>query len=99
MHVSLGFPNLIVTAPNIRIVAKDDDFLRETKKTLAAFDKNNRVCFQYDTTFNLTAYYVSVLIFIHPILVLSTSEKSSPIPLAYFYHEKKFEKTHNEFWR
>ncbi|CAF0707354.1 unnamed protein product [Brachionus calyciflorus] len=37
--------------------------------------------------------------YIHPILVLTNSEKSPSIPLAYFFHEKKFEKTHNEFWR
>ncbi|RNA44067.1 hypothetical protein BpHYR1_014825 [Brachionus plicatilis] len=59
MHISLGFPNLIVTAPDIRIVGIDDELLKETKKTLAAFNKDNRVCFQYDTTFNLTGYYVS----------------------------------------
>ncbi|RNA23232.1 hypothetical protein BpHYR1_014571 [Brachionus plicatilis] len=34
MHISLGFPNLIVTAPDIRIVGIDDEFLKETKKTL-----------------------------------------------------------------
>ncbi|RNA38346.1 histone-lysine N-methyltransferase EHMT2-like [Brachionus plicatilis] len=98
MHISLGLPNLIVTAPDIRIVGIDDELLKETKKTLAVINKDNRVCFQYDT-FNLTGYYVSVLVYIHPILVLSNTEKSPAIPLAYFFHERKFEKTHNEFWR
>ncbi|CAF1046822.1 unnamed protein product [Brachionus calyciflorus] len=99
MHISLGFPNLIVTAPTIRIIGIDEELLRETKKTLTAFDALDRVCFQFDTTFHLTGYYVSILLFIHPILVIDNSDKAPPIPLAYFFHEKKHEQSHNEFWR
>ena len=76
MHISLGFPNMIVTAPDIRMIGIDDDLLKETKKTLTAFDSLDRVCFQFDTTFNLTGYYVSVLLFIHPILVIDSTDKA-----------------------
>ena len=61
---------------DIREISIDDELPKKTKKTLSAFDLNNRVCFQYDTTFNLTGYYVYFFMYIHPILVLSKSEKS-----------------------
>ena len=99
MHVSFGFPNLILTAPDVRIIGMDDELIRDLKKTLNIFDSDNRVCFQFDTTFNLTGFFVSILLFIHPILVLHNTEKSPPIPVAYFFHEKKHEKSHCEFWR
>ncbi|RMZ95763.1 hypothetical protein BpHYR1_043262 [Brachionus plicatilis] len=82
MHVSLGFPNLILTAPDVRIIGMDDELIRDLKKTLDIFGSDNRVCFQFDTTFNLTGFYVSILLFIHPILVLHNTEKSPPIPVA-----------------
>ncbi|RNA02343.1 hypothetical protein BpHYR1_007523 [Brachionus plicatilis] len=61
MHFSLGFPNLILTAPDIRIICIDEELLLETKKAMAAFNSDNRICFQFDTPFNMTGYYVSVL--------------------------------------
>lgn len=88
MHISLGFPNLILIVPDIRIIGLDLELLNETKKTLRAFDSSNRVCFLYDSTFNLTRYYVSILLFIHPILVTSNTEKGPPVPLAYFFHDE-----------
>ena len=72
----------------IRIIGIDDELLKETKKTLSAFDSSDRVCFQFDTTFNLTGYYVSVLLYIHPILVIDNTDKAQPIPFAYYFHEK-----------
>lgn len=99
MHISLGYPNHILTAPDIRIIGVDEELLKETKKTMSAFNKDNRVCFQFDTTFNLTGYYVSILLYIHPILKLAKSEKSPAVPLAFFFHEKKFQKSHDELWR
>ncbi len=94
MHLSLDFPNSIHTAPDVRIIAIDFKILEETKKVLKLFDINNRVCFQFDTTFSLTGFFVSTLIFLHPILVIENTETAPPIPLAYFFHEK----THNEFF-
>ncbi|RNA02345.1 hypothetical protein BpHYR1_007525 [Brachionus plicatilis] len=35
----------------------------------------------------------------HPILVIKNNEKPPSIVLAFFVHEKKFERSHNEFWR
>ena len=35
----------------------------------------------------------------HPILVHNNSEKAPSVVLAFFLHEKKFERSHNEFWR
>ena len=65
---------------------------------LELLDINNRVCLQFDKTFGLTGYYVSTLNFLHPCLVNNNTQSSPAIPLSYFIHEKKFEKTHNEFW-
>ncbi|RNA32259.1 hypothetical protein BpHYR1_036947 [Brachionus plicatilis] len=72
MHISLGYPNHILTAPDIRIIGVDEELLKETKKTMSAFNKDNR---------------------------LAKSEKSPAVPLAFFFHEKKFQKSHDEFWR
>ena len=66
---------------------------------LTAVKVDNSVLFQYDTTFTLTGLYISVLSYIHPFLVKNNTNTSPVIPLAYFYHEKKYEKTHNEFFR
>ncbi|RNA33261.1 hypothetical protein BpHYR1_050401 [Brachionus plicatilis] len=38
MHISLSFPDLIVTAPDVRIVGFNEELLKEVKKTLGAFD-------------------------------------------------------------
>ena len=98
MHLQFDFPNSIHTAPDVRIIGIDSELLKSTKAVLKLFDINNRVCFQFDTTFGLTGYYVSTLNFVHPCLVNNNTTISPAIPLCYFFHEKKFEKTHNEFW-
>ena len=71
--VSLNFPNHIVTAPDIRIIGIDSVLLDEIKKILKAFD-GEKINFQYDTTFNLTGYYTSILSFVHPFLVKKGSQ-------------------------
>lgn len=58
---------------------------------------NIKLCLEYDTTFNLSGYYVSILTAIHPLLV-NKDMVHPPIPIAYYYHEKKYESTHEAFW-
>jgi hypothetical protein len=65
MHISFDFPNLILTAPDLRIIGIDAVLLVELKNALSSVVGVMRICFQYDTTFNLTGYYVSILNFIH----------------------------------
>lgn len=96
MHISLSFPSWIMTAPDIRVVAFDEKLAIESKKAIAA--ANKRVCLQYDTTFNLTDYYVSSLTYIHPLLH-NSSNVSPPIPLGQLFHEKKHEESHDYFWQ
>jgi hypothetical protein len=38
-----------------------------------------------------------LLTFIHPLLV-NNKHISPAIPIAYFYHEKKYKETHEHFW-
>ena len=46
----------------------------------------------YDTTFNLGDFYLSVLVFCHPLL------KNNPVfPLAFVIHKRKFQKLHERF--
>ena len=52
---------------------------------------------QYDTTFNLCDYYLSVLSFSHPFIV-NDKKKFPPIPLIYYFHSRKFTETHETFW-
>ena len=99
MHQTMSFPNLILIAPDVRVIGIDPVLLTESIKILKACPSDNSVLFQYDTTFTLTCLYVSILSFIHPMLWKANTTKSPIIPLAYFFHEKKYEKTHDEFFR
>jgi hypothetical protein len=69
----------------------------EVKKTLRA--SKSRVCFQYDTTFDLAGYYVSILTMIHPFIIKSEgrSEIQPPIPVAFLFHERKHQQAHEDF--
>ena len=86
-----------MTAPEIRMVCMEEKIIIEFQKILKAVNK--RILLQYDTTFNLTSFYVSILVMIHPFLVNATTKTSPPIPIAEFFHERKTELTHDEFWR
>ena len=59
---------------------------------------NFRNSFQYDTTFNLTGLYVSIISWIHPFLQKGRNKGNVPVPLFYYFHERKSEITHNFFW-
>ena len=80
MHISLDFPNLIMKAPEIRVITK-------------------RIILQYDTTFNLTSLYTSILNMIHPYLINTNNHSSPPIPIAEYFHELKTEQAHEELMR
>ena len=54
---------------------------------------------QYDTTFNMSEYYVYSLYMLHPLLFQKNSNISPPIPAGKFYHELKSTQSHEEFWR
>jgi hypothetical protein len=99
LHTQLGFPNYILVAPDVRMVCVYDKLALEVRKTLRSATKM-KICFQYDTTFDLSGYYVSVLTMIHPYLLHSDTSKgkSCPFPVAYFLHEKKHEEAHNFFF-
>jgi hypothetical protein len=93
----MGFPNYIVSVPDVRIIGMDDELLLETKKVMKA--SSSKTLFQYDTTFTLTGLYCSVLSYIHPMIAKANTTISPIVPLAYFYNEKKYEGVHDEFFR
>ncbi len=52
--------------PSLHSVAVDNELMLEFRKLLRV--SNDLVGIQYDTTFNLTRFYVSILTFLHPFL-------------------------------
>jgi hypothetical protein len=72
--------------------------LEEFKKKVAAFDEQ-KIDMQYDTTFNLTGYYLSILSFVKPFLLNKTTKAHLFIPLGVLFHEKKYQKCNEDFWR
>jgi hypothetical protein len=98
-HVQLGYPNSIRTAPDLVVIGVDSELLQEAKVALkAAKALNVKVEIQYDTTFNLAPYYVSVLVLVHPLLNKVSTKQPPSIPLFQLFHEKKHEDAHLEFW-
>lgn len=95
MHLSMNFPNMILSAPDVRIVAVDLVLLKESLKVIKSSKK--LVNLQYDTTFNLTGLYVSVITMIHPFLQ-NSAKRSVPVPLIYHFHERKTLAAHTYFF-
>ena len=62
----------------------------DLKKTIKKENQEGiLVVFEYDTTFSMTEFYVSILCYIHPLLCFQTNKnKSPPIPVGMLFHEK-----------
>ena len=54
---------------------------------------SNKLLFAYDTTFNIGDFYMSTLVCRHNYLI-----GDPPIPIAFFFHDTKEEKMHEEFF-
>jgi hypothetical protein len=92
------FPSTITLRPEFESIAVDQILLNEFLECCRiAQQLDFKVNVQYDTTFNLTDYYVSVLSWVHPFLI-NTKGRSPPIPLFYFFHQRKFTETHQAFF-
>lgn len=99
LHAQFDFPHRIVLENGLQAVCVDSVLLQETITILKQLkEEKKKLCVEYDTTFNLTDFYVSILTFVHPFL-LNRFDKSPPIPLFYYFHTKKFTETHEDFWR
>ena len=85
-----------MSAPDIRIVAVDEILLKEVVKVIKTSPKLTYA--QYDTTFNLTTLYTSILSIVHPLIEL-VNGSSPPVPIVYLLHERKTETSHLDFWR
>ena len=95
MSVDYNFPCTLKMRPEFDSIAVEDQLLTEFIKIVRCCD--NKVNIQYDTTFSLCDYYVSILSFIHPFI--ETRTNTSPVvPLFYFFHSRKFQETHETFW-
>ncbi len=112
------FPTTITLRPEFESIAVDQVLLEEFIECCRiAQQLGFKVNVQYDTTFNLTDYYVSILSWVHPFLVnakgifsffligtcvyfksLFLIGRSPPIPLFYFFHQRKFTETHQAFF-
>lgn len=90
------FPNVIMTAPEVIIIAIEIKLADEIRKAVNA--SYIRVPLQYDTTFNLTGCYASILTMLHPFL-MNKNGVMPPIPCAFLFHEKKNQEAHENFWR
>ena len=99
LHISLNYPNSIRSAPEVQVIGFENTLVLEIKKIFNVANSNRRILLQYDTTFNMTDYYVSILNFMHPFLFKNNSNISPPIPFGEYFHEKKYEESHEEFWR
>ncbi|CAF1130038.1 unnamed protein product, partial [Brachionus calyciflorus] len=97
MHLTLNWPSKVTTIPHLNTIAIDSELLFEFNRLLKA--SRSEICIEYDTTFILTGYYVSVLSFIHSFQKFSSKNSSPPIPLVFLVHEKKYEEMHDDFWR
>ena len=97
MHISSKYPYSIRTAHEVQVIGFEPILAIEIKKILEC--SNLRTIMQYDTTFNMTEYYVSSLNMLHPLLLKHNTKSSPPIPIGQFYHELKTKDTHEEFWR
>lgn len=91
IHTDLKFVKNIETAPDLIIIAYDDELVEEINNMMAVY--NGTVMATYDTTFNVGDFYLSVLLVKHHLL------KSEPVvPLVYMFHDRKLETTHKDFF-
>ena len=81
--------------PDVRVISFDKVLLSEIKNLMSGIIKHMMI--SYDTTFNLTGFYVSVLVLKHPLLS-DDQNNDAVIPLIYFYHELKNEEVHKWFF-
>jgi len=87
------FVKSIRTFPDLEVIIYDDATMAVFKSLLGGSDVPV-VQLSYDTTFKLGDFYLSVLLFRETEFV-----ENPVIPLAYLMHERKFQKTHEEFFR
>lgn len=76
MHIAFNYSNQIMSAPDLRVICFEEKIYIEFKKILKT--ANKRVVVQYDTTFNLTGYYASILNIIHPFLINAVTKAPPP---------------------
>ena len=66
MHISLKYSYSIRTAPEVQVVGFGRQLAIEVRKILDILDANRKTIMVYDTTFNMTEFYVSSLNILHP---------------------------------
>ena len=90
------FPSTLTLLPEFEAIAVDQNLLEEFCKIVDSSDQN--VLVDYDTTFALCKFYVSIVSFVHPFLI--NSNGSNPvIPLFFYFHSRKLTSTHDTFWK
>ena len=91
IHTDLKFVKKIETAPDLLVIAYEDDLVQELNDMMSVYDGS--VMISYDTTFNVGDFFLSVLLVKHHLL------KSEPVvPAIYMFHDRKQETTHLDFF-
>ena len=98
MSIDYNIPDFLKLRPDFEAIAVDEKLLEEFIKLVGCSgDLGDRVNVQYDTTFCLCDYYVSIMSFVHPFI--ETARSTSPaVSLFYFFHSRKFLETYEAFW-
>ena len=92
------FPEYLKLRPEFESISVEQELLNDFLKTCKICEKYNlRINVQYDTTFNLCDYYLSLFSFVHPFL-LNSKKQNVAIPLIYFFHVRKYTETNETFW-
>ena len=88
IHTDLKFVQKIETAPDLMVLAYDEELVQEMNAMLHTF--NGTVMETYDTTFNVENFFMSVFLIKHHLL------KTEPVvPVVYMFHDRQLESTHS----
>ena len=93
LHFELNIVHQINTVPDVRIASYEIDMISEFNNLLNYSKEKRNMCV-FDTTFNLCNYFVS------PLCARFTMFESEPVvPIAFFFHERKTEISHQWFFQ
>ena len=84
----------IVTYPDLTCFVGLSEILKEFNNILHVQTADSTLILSYDTTFNLGDFYVTPIVFRHVMF-----ENSPCIPLAFMFHQKKYQSLHEDFLR
>lgn len=89
-----NFIHEITIEENLRVVLYEDEILKLAKRIFEySLENQEPVVVSYDTTFNLTTYYVSILC-----MKNIEFEEEPLVPIFYFIHQRRYGEEHEFNW-